>query len=66
MPEMMPGDVDAAVDRLFALLGVSAPAEGSVIFDFHEGRVTKVRPTPVIVVRRHKELPNQKVVASRK
>lgn len=47
-------DIDAAVQRLFTLLGESAPAEGSVIFDFHEGLLRKVRPTRVITIAREK------------
>lgn len=66
MPEMLPIDVDAAVTRLFALLGVPLPTEGSVVFDFHEARLMKVRPTSVITVRRDKALHNEKVLATEK
>jgi hypothetical protein len=47
-----PIDVDSAVTRLFTLLGVDPPREGSVTFDFHEARLMKVRPTSVITIRR--------------
>lgn len=66
MPELMPADVDAAVDRLFALLGISKPREGSVVFDFHEERLQKVRPTSVITVRRTQSTPIQKGLATSK
>lgn len=59
-------EVDSVVTRLFALLGVSAPREGSVIFDFHEGLLRKVRPTQVINIERDKVSPSDKALASGK
>lgn len=48
--------IDAAVTRLFALIGADVPREGSVLMDFHEGLLRKVRPTPVITIQREKSL----------
>lgn len=63
---MVPADVDVALHRLFTLLGVPLLAEGTVVFEFHESKLVKVKPTPIINVRREKSASPQKQVDSTK
>jgi hypothetical protein len=51
-----PIDVDSAVTRLFALLGVPVPTEGNITLHFHQGKVEKHHTTHVGTVRRNKPL----------
>lgn len=53
-------EVDAALRRLFGLLGVPMMTEGTVILEFHESCLVKVKPTVIINVRREKVLGGQK------
>lgn len=48
--------LDVMMARLLTLLQIPVPAEGSVVFEFHEGKVHKVRPTSVYKVTREKSL----------
>jgi hypothetical protein len=64
MPELVPTDVDAALTRLFALLGVPVLAEGTVVLEFHESRLVKVKPTHIINVRRDRLAGVNKIVDS--
>lgn len=48
--------LDVMIERLFTLLDIPTPTEGSVLLEFHEGKVNKVRPTSVYKVTREKSL----------
>jgi hypothetical protein len=53
-------EIDAAVVRLFTLLGIPVPAFGSVTLEFHDGTVHNVRPMTVIRIRGSKGLDTKK------